>query len=180
MFNSIAKKILGSIFLLLSLLCAVPASAAILNCTGTLGAVVSPGLSPSPQAPTVLAQGNVNSGGNCAIVGTTVQPASLAITTSFTNATCTGFTLVGTPSMTIDWDDGTTGTATYVSPQTVFGLPAGPFAANFKILTGPHEVGHTMSISVSAPPLSLALLACLLPGSRPVTQLGAPIAFYVN
>ncbi|MGY2182283.1 hypothetical protein [Pseudomonas agarici] len=180
MSNSTAKKILGSVFLLLSLLCALPASAAIVGCTGTLGAVISPGLSPSPASQTISAQGSVVSVAGCAIVGTSIQPASLTITTSFSGASCTGFTLATPPVMTITWDDNTTGTATYVSTSpSFFPLPFGPFGAQFKIVSGPHEVNHTMSITAS-PPLSLALLGCALLGSRKVTHLGAPILFTVN
>ncbi|UUQ63746.1 hypothetical protein NLK61_21185 [Pseudomonas fuscovaginae UPB0736] len=179
MFHSIARKIVGPVFLLLGLLVALPASASVIvSCTGTLDAALTPGFTATPQNVTIEAQASIASSPTCTLGGTKIQPARLAITASFNNASCTGFALNPGTSMTITWDDKSTGTATYdPSSPGSFVLPTGPFAAQFLINSG-HASGKTMVIS-ALPPLSTALLNCLLPGAAPVWHLGAPIAFSV-
>ncbi|MGY2202483.1 hypothetical protein [Pseudomonas gingeri] len=179
MTNSIAKKILGPVFLLLSLLCAVPASASvILSCTGVLDAAISPGFTKVAVPQTISAQASILSSSFCTLIGTQVQPARLTITASFSSGSCASFALNPGTSMTITWDDDSTGTATY-DPSSPSGFPlTGPFAANFLINSG-HAAGRTMVIS-ALPPVSAALVACLLPGTTPpVRHLGAQIGFSV-
>lgn len=177
---SISKKVLGLGVLLLSLFCALPASATILSCAGTLDAKIDPGLTAANHDQTISADASVASTPSCALVGTTVQPARIHIDAKFADASsCVGFALVpGSTVMTITWDDNSTGTASYTpgSPPS-FSL-SGPFAAQFLINSG-HAAGQTMSISAGIP-LSAALLACLLPGAAPVRHLGASISFSVT
>ncbi|NWE46977.1 hypothetical protein [Pseudomonas gingeri] len=180
MFNSIAKKILGSIFLLLSLLCAVPASAAIVTCTGALDFKITPGLVglvPNTTPQVIQGQASVVSATSCAtdIAGTKIQPARLAIDGELSSSSCLAFTLKpNSVHMNILWDNDATGTAEYTGPS---GFPlVGPLVASFLITSGP-EVGGTLSIT-AVPPASAALAACLL-GGPAVKHLGVQYLFSV-
>ncbi|WP_419736728.1 hypothetical protein [Pseudomonas sp. COR18] len=178
MSNSIIKKVVGPVFLLVGLLFALPASATvILSCTGTLDGAIDPGLTPVAAAQTVEAQVSIVSAPTCTLAGTTVQPARLVLNANLSSGSCTSFSLSPGTSMTITWDDNTTGTATY-DPSSPSSFPlTGPFAANFLINSG-HAAGKTMAIS-GLPPASAALASCLLFGPVTVRHLGIPVSFSV-
>ncbi|WP_416772253.1 hypothetical protein ACMGT0_08840 [Pseudomonas sp. RHF3.3-3] len=179
MSTSIARKVLGPVFLLLGLLSALPASAnVIVSCTGTLDGALDPGLT-SVAAPQVgEVQASIVSSATCTLVGTTVQPARLELSATVSSGSCTGFTLnPGSTNMTITWDDNSTSAATFAPSNPLTFLLPGPLAGSFLITSG-HAAGHTMVIT-GVPSISAALAACLLPGAAPVRHLGFPISFVV-